>query len=303
MNKHRRLTAGLFPGILLILALPVLPLGAQSTVVRENDIPFAQRGDLVLKLDMARPAAGEGPFPAVVYIVDDWAHEDMVLDRKALESDIPEAARRGYVGVTFDRRLLLETSNNPVKCPFPAPINDAKRAIRWLRSHAAQYKIDPDRIGALGTSSGGYLALLLGLTGPSDGLEADGEDLTISSRVQAVVNVAGPSDLARFWKEGGMKGTMEEFLGGTPDQAPDAYVRASPLSYVRPDGPPILTIHGDMDALVPFGQAQLLDAKAKEVGLPHTLVVRRGFGHAAFMRSGAVRGIVFDFFDRWLKKH
>jgi len=108
--------------------------------------------------------------------------------------------------------------------------------------------------------------------------------------------------MARFWKEGGMKGTMEEFLGGTPEQVPDVYGRASPLGYVRADEPPILTIHGDMDALVPLSQVELLDAKAKEVGASHSLVVRRGFGHAGFMRSSAVRGVIFDFFDRWLKK-
>jgi dipeptidyl aminopeptidase/acylaminoacyl peptidase len=62
--------------------------------------------------------------------------------------------------------------------------------------------------------------------------------------------------MVRFWKEGGMKGTVEELLGGTPAQVPDAYARASPLSYVRPDGPPILTIHGDMDAIVPFKMAE-----------------------------------------------
>jgi len=158
MDKHRGLTGPLLPRIALVLAWSVAfftPLDAQSTVVRENDIAYAQRGDLVLKLDLARPATGEGPFPAIVYVIDDWAHEDVVLDRKAFESDMQEAAKRGYVGVAFDRRLVISASNNPVKYPFPAAINDAKSAVRWLRSHAAQYRIDPDRIGALGASSGG----------------------------------------------------------------------------------------------------------------------------------------------------
>jgi dienelactone hydrolase len=285
----------------LLLVVSRLPLDAQSPVVREDDIPYAQRGDLILKLDLARPA-GEGPFPALVYIIDDWAHEDTTLDRKSLEHDIPEAVKRGYAAVAFDRRLVITTDNNKVKYPFPAPINDAKSAVRWLRSHAAAYKIDSDRIGAIGVSSGGYLALLLGLTGPSDGLEGEGDDLSISSRVQAVVNISGPTELVSLWKEGGMKGSLEDLLGGSPDQAPEKYELANPLSHVRPDAPPILTIHGDQDVRVPIDQAEMLDAKMKEVGASHTLVVRRGQGHANFMRTSAVRGIIFDFFDKWLKK-
>lgn len=296
----------LFLGTALVLVLFVasrISLDAQSAVVREDDIAYAQRADLTLKLDLARPATGEGPFPAIVYIIDDWAHEDMVLDRKSLEYDIPEAAKRGYVGIAFDRRLVIETDNNKIKYPFPAPINDAKSVVRWLRAHAAAYKIDPNHIGAIGVCSGGYLALLLGLTGSSDGLEGEGEDLSISSGVQAVVNISGPTEMVRFWKDGAMKGSIEDLLGGAPDQVPDRYARASPLSYVRPNAPPILTIHGDNDVRVPFDQAELLDAKMKEVVASHTLIVEHGLGHANFMRNSSVRRVIFDFFDTWLKKN
>lgn len=304
MNRHGDKTR-LSLGIVLVLVWSVTSvawLNAQSSIVRVDDIVYAQRADLTLKLDLARPA-GDGPFPAVVYIIDDWAHEDMVLDRKSLMYDIPEAAKRGYVGVAFDRRLVLETDNNKVKYPFPAPLIDAKSVVRWLRAHAAEYKIDPNHIGAIGVCSGGYLALLLGLTGPADRLEGEGEDLSVSSEVQAVVNISGPTEMVSFWRDGAMKGAVEDLLGGDPDQVPDRYSRASPLSYVRPSAPPILTIHGDSDVRVPFDQAQLLDAKMKASGASHTLVVEHGLGHANFMRSGSVRRVIFDFFDSWLKKN
>ncbi len=289
----------------LFLALSFLPrvsLSAQSDFVREDNIAYATRGDLVLKLDIARPSTEKGPFPAIVYIIDEWGHQDRLLDRKSLYYDTPEAARRGYVAAAIDRRLITITQSNKVPCQFPAELFDAKSAIRWLREHASQYQIEPDRIGVIGFSSGAYLALLAGLTGPSDALEGEGEDLTVSSRVQAVVNIGGPVDMVGFWTDGGMKQKVEILLGGTPAEAPDRYRRASPLSYVRADAPPILTIHGDEDVLVPIHQAELLDARMKEVGASSTLFVRYGMGHANYMRDAAARKAIFDFFDRWLKK-
>jgi dienelactone hydrolase len=292
-------------GIALLLGLSFLSrvsLSAQSDFVREDDITYATRGDLVLKLDIARPATGEGPFPAIVYVIDDWAHQDRFLDRKSLYYDIPDAAKRGYVAATFDRRLITITQKNTVTYQFPAELYDVKSAVRWLRSHAAQYKVDPGRIGAIGFSSGGYLALLLGLTGPADGLEGEGEDLSISSRVQAVVNIGGPTDMVGFWNDGSMKTKVEDLLGGIPGEMQERYRQASPLSYVSTDDPPVLTVHGDQDVLVPLREAELLDAKMKEVGASHTLFVRHGAGHANYMRDTAARKAIFDFFDEWLKK-
>jgi acetyl esterase/lipase len=292
-------------GIALFFALSFLslaPLFAQSDFVREDDITYAQRGDLVLKLDIARPATGDGPFPAIVYIIDDWAREDLFIDRTSLYYDIPDAAKRGYVAATIDRRLSAITQNNKDIYQFPAGLYDVKSAVRWLRAHAAQYRVDPDRIGAIGFSSGGYLALLLGLTGPSDGLEGEGEDLSISSRVQAVVNIGGPTDMVGFWNDGGMKTEVEHLLGSAPQAAQDRYRQASPLSYVSANNPPILTIHADKDVLVPFHEAELLDARMKGVGASHTLFAKHSSGHANYMRDNAARKVIFDFFDKWLKK-
>jgi dienelactone hydrolase len=295
----RNLEVGLF---IALSFLAQAPLSAQSDFVREDDITYATGGDLTLKIDIARPPIGEGPFPAVIYIIEDWLSEDSFLDRKSLYYDIPEAAKRGYVAATIDRRLILITEKNTARYQFPAALYDVKSAVRWLRAHATQYKVDPDRIGAIGYLSGGYLALLLGLTGPSDGLEGEGEDLAISSRVQAVVNIGGPTDMVDLWNNGGMKGIVEELLGGAPGQMQDKYRQASPLSYVRADAPPILTIHGDKNTFVPFHEAELLDAKMKEVGASHTLFIKHGLGNANFMRDLAARKAIFDFFDKWLKK-
>jgi len=288
--------------VLALVALPRTPLAAQADVVRQDDLAYATRGDRLLKLDIAAPAGGEGPFPAIVYIIDDWAHQDPNLDRKSLYYDLPEAAKRGYVAVAIDRRLITITRENAVTWQFPAELQDVKSAVRWLRAHAAQYRIDPDRLGAIGFSSGAWLALLVGMTGPTDGLEPGSDDLSVSSRVQAVVNIGGPTDLADCWNGGGVKAKLEDLLGGTPREVPQRYQQASPLGYVRADNPPVLTVHGDQDVLVPFSEAQALDEKMKAAGAAHTLLVRRGLGHANYLRDVVARKAVFEFLDRWLKK-
>ncbi|MGA2481207.1 MAG: alpha/beta hydrolase [Spirochaetia bacterium] len=256
----------------------------------ENDITFGKGGDVDLTLDLARPE-GNGPFPAIVFI-----HGGSWLQGSKADYDYPlqKAAARGYVAVTVNYRLTYETlANGKARYPFPAQIKDVKCAVRWLRANAGKYRIDPDHIGVLGFSAGGHLALLLGLTQPSDGFEGDGGYAEYSSRVQAVVNSSGPTELG----SSSTADAFTRFLGGTYAQVPEAYAKASPVTYVRKDGPPVLTIHGDKDDVVSLTQAQDLDAKMKAVGASHTLVVKKGAGHTSFHEEKAA----WDFFDRNLK--
>jgi acetyl esterase/lipase len=281
----------------LWIACPVLPrtLLAQGQVVVEREITYGQGGDIDLKLDLARPAEGKGPFPALVFI-----HSGGWIEGSKLEfhSAIVEAAEKGYVAVTVDYRLTGETENGKTKYPFPAQVYDVKCAVRWLRANAEKYKIDPDHIGALGWSAGGHLALMLGLTEPSDGLEGEGGNMGYSSRIQAVVSLAGPTELSNIapWNQADAT-FLRHLLGGTPMQVPELYKRASPLTYVRKQSPPILTINGDKDEDVPLEQAEQLDAKMKEVGASHTLIVKKGARHENFYDENAV----WDFFDRNLR--
>jgi acetyl esterase/lipase len=279
----------------LLFTCPFLqtPIHAQGRVVLENQIAYGKGGDVDLKLDLARPAEGKGPFPALVFI-----HSGGWYEGSKAEFDYPiqQAAEKGYVAVTLDYRLTNDDmENGKTKYPFPAQVYDVKCAVRWLRANAVKYKIDPDHIGALGFSAGGHLALMLGLTEPSDGLEGEGGNMGYASRVQAVVNFAGPTELSKFPPSGSY--ILKRLLGGTPKEVPEQYKRASPLTYVRRNSPPILTIHGDMDSEVPLEQAEQLDAKMKEAGASHTLIIKKGAGHGSFHNDKAV----WDFLDRNLK--
>jgi acetyl esterase/lipase len=200
----------------------------------------------------------------------------------------------------FDQARKETTTAAPI---FPAQIHDAKAAIRWVRAHAKKYQVDPERIGVTGASAGGHLSLLVGLTDPSSSLEGDSGNPDQSSQVQAVVNVFGPTDMASCYQKSSVAWIFRLFLGGTPDEAAERYKAASPLTYVSKDDPPVLTLHGDMDALVPVEQARMLDERMKAVGAPHTLMVFEGQGHGFGGEHGKkAADATWAFFDRHLKQ-
>ena len=272
-------------------------LAEEKAYIWEPGITYGKGGDVELKLDLARPASGKGPFPALIFIHGSgWGWWS--VGRRQYCSALIKAAERGYVAVTVDHRVISVKENDKTKYLFPAQVYDVKCAVRWLRANAKKYKIDPNRIGAVGHSSGGHLALMLGLTDPSHGLEGECGNLKFSSRVQAVVNLAGSTELISKYHEaaGFIPIVLVEFLGGTPEEVPDQYKIASPLTYVSKDDPPVLTIQGDRDLSVPPKQAELLDAKMKEAGASHMLIIKKGVGHENFWYDNAV----WDFLDKHL---
>ncbi len=265
---------------------------AQPKVIIANDLVYTKVGGEELKVDVARPEEGSGPFPGVLVIHGGgWRGGDKASNRGLLA----EFARRGYVAISPQYRF----------CPkhvFPAQVHDVKAAVRWLRSHKDEYKLDSDHIGAVGFSAGGHLSLMLGVTDSGDGLEGDVPADAPSSKVQAVVNYFGPTDLAASDYPDVSKGLLKDFIGGTPAEKADAYAKASPLTFVNAGDPPILTFQGTKDVLVPYSQATKLgDAQTKN-GLAGRVEILINLGHGwggpdiIHTQAGT-----FAFFDRYLK--
>lgn len=260
------------------LCLTTASASAADDVVVEEGIVYGKGGDVELQLDLARPAKGEGPFPGLVFIHGGgWAGGN----RQGYRPMIEIAARKGFVAATVSYRLTqADPKTKQAKHPFPAQIHDCKCAVRWMRSVAEKYRIDPDRIGVTGGSAGGHLSLLVGLTDESAKLEGDGGHAEFSSSVQAVVNVFGPTELVSA-HEGvpQVRGLIEALCGGVPASAINAYRTASPVTYVDKDDPPVLTLHGDKDNIVLVSQATLLDEAMKKKEARHELIILKDQGH------------------------
>ena len=288
---------------LAVLAVGLMGgLGRAAEVTVEENVTYGQGGETELKLDIARPR-GDGPFPAIVFIHGGGWY---LGSRQAYSAPMKEAAQRGYVAATISYRLMQfdeeKKETTTAVANFPAQIHDAKAAVRWLRANSDKYRVDTSRIGVTGGSAGGHLSLLVGLTDAQANLEGDGGHAEQSSRVQAVVNVFGPTDMAACYETSSVAWIFRLFMGGTPDEAAATYKSASPVTYVSNDDPPVLTLHGDRDALVPIAQATILDEKMKAAGATHTLKVLQGQGHGfQGEHQRQAMDAMWTFFDQHLK--
>lgn len=279
---------------------PALANGEDSV---RSGIVYSSVNGQELKLDLATPD-GDGPFPAIVFIHGGGWHSG---NRSTYSRHIVEAAERGYVAATISYRLMQfdeEHRDTATAAPiFPAQVHDVKAAIRWLRAHADQYHVDPERIGVTGASAGGHLSLMLGLTDPTAALEGHGGHEDHSSRVQAVVNYFGPTEFLSGYEASSVPWILRLFMGGEPGERRATYLAASPVNYASSDDPPVLTLHGDQDELVPIDQARLLDQRLKAVGVDHTLVILEGQGHGFSGESQSrAAELTWEFFENHLKR-
>ncbi len=279
----------------------------QAPTIRfEKDVVYGKVDDVELKLDMARPASGAEPFPAVVWLHGGGWQAGSKSDNRAA---IRQLAEQGYVAVAVEYRFAP-------RFPFPAQIEDAKCAVRYLRAHAQELNIDPERIGACGESAGGHLALMLGLTEPKDGFEGKGGHAEQSSKVQAVVSFVSATDFRKsrkpsreaaeavrgYYHGKDLAQVMREFLGTLDPNAP-VMRRVSPITYVHSGAPPILTFYGDRDPFVAIEHGQLLDKALKRAGVETTMVIVKGGGHGwSGEDKERTDRLALAFLDKHLKK-
>ena len=251
--------------------------GAPPDVDVLRDVVFGKGGGRDLKMHIVLPKEKpKQPAPAFVWIHGGgWKGG---TKEGGVRQCVP-LVRRGFVGATIEYRLSGEA-------PFPAQIEDCKCAIRFLREHAAKYNLDPRRIAVGGSSAGGHLAALVGTSGGVKDLEGSGGWPSQSSAVQAIIDLYGPTDFQLFVTTPGYErhnadGSPESALlgGGEVLSRPDDIKRVNPITYIDPNDPPFLIIHGSQDATVPANQSTSLHEALQKAGVSSKLHVIDGAGH------------------------
>lgn len=288
MSLLRVVPAAVFAAAALV---PAVPVTASADVSVHFNVPYAaaepagSRGHL---LDLYVPA-GRGRKPLLIVMGGSAWHGD---DGKAYADQLADHfTAAGYVVAGVSTRSSTQAR-------FPAQVHDVKAAIRWLRVHAREYSIDLARFAVMGDSSGGWTATMAGVTGGVRSLEGAVGVTGPSSRVQAVVDLYGPSNFLRM-DDHMLPGACaalnaileltdchadpaspESQLVGCAIQTCPARVRAvNPITYLTPDDPPILIAHGQQDMRVPHHQSELLYAALKRHCIPATFFSVPGVDH------------------------
>ncbi|MBI3463296.1 MAG: alpha/beta hydrolase fold domain-containing protein [Planctomycetes bacterium] len=268
-------------------------------VTANRDLAYVAGGHERQKLDLFIPQQGSGPFPLVVWIHGGgWAGGD--------KGGCPPLrggyTDRGYAVASLNYRL----SGDAI---FPAQIEDCKAAIRWLRAHAGDYNLDPDHVGVWGSSAGGHLVALLGTSGHVKEFDV-GAHLDQSSRVQAVCDYFGPTDLLQMdahaipgarLKHDAPGSPESRLIGGAIQENKAQTARANPIEYLTKEAPPYLIVHGDQDPAVPHHQSTLLFDALTKIGVPARFITVEGGGHGQGFPGAELDPIVAEFFNRHLK--
>ena len=233
-----------------------------GTETVQQDVVYAKVNGTELHVDIYEPARnGAGLSPAVILIHGGgWT----AFDKSTMRGMGGFLSRSGFVAFSVDYRLFQAGKNR-----WPSQLDDVQRAVRWIRANASKYDVDPDHIGAFGHSAGAQLAALLGMEDTRD--KSDPALAKYSSRVQAVVDVSGPSDFTTNHDPDGDQ-FLTSFLGASFSQNPQAWRDASPVFHISKKDAPFLIFHGTKDEYVPIAQAQELYDKLKSAGVPVSFI-------------------------------
>lgn len=309
MNKVSDLSHSLLQAFLLIVTLfPWLSIHAQNgkSVRRSEDVIYGRKSGMALTLDVFQPAQPNGC--GVLFLVNGgWLSSKatplMVTIRP---DDYQPYLDRGYT------LFAVVTSSQP-KFTIPEIMEDVHRAVRFVRTNSKKYDVRPDRLGILGSSSGGQLALSIATRGGAGKTDTTDPVERESSVVQAAACFFPPTDFLNYGGcgisgvgEGPMAPLQAAFSSRalTPEERVRLGREISPIYFVTRELPPTLIIHGDADKDVPLQQSENFVKRAKTAGVPRIkLIVRPGKGHGwgDFWKSTEDTTEFADWFDRHLR--
>ena len=305
--KYRTFYPRLLSGIIFVL------LNCHSGyAITEHEVTYGRKDGMALTM-IVQPPEGISNGKGVIWVVSaGWTSDyNWIPMFRGLVKPISD---KGYT-------IFYVMHGSQPRYTVPDAVSDLRRAIRFIRLHAADYQIDPEHLGICGASAGGHLSLMMGTTGADGNPEARDPVDRESSRIQAVACFFPPVDLLNWKFEGDnavVHSDMKEFqapLDFTTWNARTLHYEAvtdsvkrteigrsiSPWYFVTADDAPSLIVHGDSDQLVPLSQSQKMIEKLKETGVPCELKIKAGAGHGYWKDMTAYTGMFADWFDLYLK--
>jgi acetyl esterase/lipase len=294
-------------GCLIVLAWTSAAEAGGPSFKRQQDVIYGRKYGTALTLDVFRPTGKANGAAVILVVSGGWfsAHE---------------AINTGAAGAFTDRgyTVFAVVHGSQPKYVIPEILQDLHRAVRFIRHHARDYGIDPDRIGITGGSAGGHLSLMQGTAGQEGNPKSKDPVERESSRVQAVACFFPPTDFLNWGEKGklvigSMPGPIKPAFafhsrdpktGGFVPVTDEAKVKdllraVSPITHVSAGDAPALIVHGDKDTLVPLQQAEVMVAKLKEARIAAELIVKRGEGHGWKGMDKDLKTFA-DWFDRHL---
>jgi acetyl esterase/lipase len=292
--------------------LSSIGMAADPSFDRKEDVIYGRKFGTALTMDVFTPKQPPNGAGVILAVSGGFrsAHESI----STLYIFIRPFTDRGYT-------VFAVVHGSQPRYTVPEIVQDMNRAVRFVRHHAKDYSVDPDRIGITGASAGGHLSLMMGTAGCDGDKTANDPVDRESSRVRAVACFFPPTDFLNWGKPGDAKIHATDhappyraafdyreldkesmlWVAITDSKRLEEVARQiSPVSHVTPDDPPTLIIHGDADKLVPLQQSELMVEKLKKAGVETNLVIKKGAGHGWFGLEKDVTQVV-DWFDKYLK--
>jgi acetyl esterase/lipase len=307
----------LLPALVVAWSLGLLGrAGAEDPgATRTADVIYGRKSGMALTMDVFTPKKGANGAAVVLIVSGGWVSDNAAINTAILATFVGEPVKRGYT-------VFAVFHGSQPRFTVPEAVADVNRAVRYIRFHAKDYQIDPDRIGVTGGSAGGHLSLMLGTAGDAGNPKSPDPVERTSSRVQAVACLFPPTDFLNYGGKGKYAFAPDGVLAAirtavdvrefdpktqrlespTDDKKEQELARRiSPITHVSAESAPTLLVHGDADVRVPLEQSEAMVARLKEVGVAAELVVRKGRKHD-FSDGAEDLVAIVDWFDQHLKK-
>lgn len=261
-------------------------------VVEQRGVEYGRVDGRPLLLDLYAPEDASEPLPGLIFIHGGgWQSGD----KSDYKYYTVRFAKRNCVAATIGYRHIGEAK-------FPAAIEDAKCAVRWMRANAEKLHVNPGQIVVIGGSAGGHLALMAGYTADT-GLFVNGGHEDASGAVAGVVDLYGPVDLTT--PEARTNSTVTAFFDHSYAEDPEPYRLASPIHHLHPGAPPTLIIQGTIDDIMPVGQSDALAERLQALNVPYWYDRVEGYPHTMDVAPAInerVQWLISAFLDRFIRK-